>query len=185
MTLKLTTLAILALSAVGLAQAGSSANPFSSQESQLLSGVWPKIREARDFDDIDWHAVGLTHAPGDSDARRVLADHWSKLRGERDFDDIDWRAIRDDESGHSHTLARDDLDTETGPFTRDEARELSNAWPKIREADSFDDIDWRSVGLDRAPGDRDAREFMAEHWSSLRRANRFDDIDWRAESRDR
>jgi len=148
MTLKLAALTIVALSAIGLAQADSSSNPFSSQETQIMSGVWPKIREARDFDDINW------------------------------------RAIRDDD-GDSRTLARHDLDDDTGPFTRSEAEDLRKVWPEIRKADAFEDIDWRSVGLDRAPGDRDAREFMADHWKSLKRADRFDDIDWRVEDRDR
>jgi hypothetical protein len=184
MTIKLATLTILALSAVGLAHADSSSNPFSSQETQIMDGVWSKIREARDFDDIDWHAVGLTRAPGDSEAHRVMADHWSRLRTESDFDDIDWRSIRDD-GGHSRASAHDDLDADTGPFSRSEAQDLRKVWPEIRKADSFEDIDWPAVGLDRAPGDRDARDFMADNWKSLKRADRFDDIDWRAESRDR
>src|SRR5262245_53104945 len=136
MTLKLATLTVLALSAIGLAQADSSSSPFSSQETQVMSGVWHKIREAKDFDDIDWHSVGLTSAAGASEAHRVMADHWSKLRTAADFDDIDWRAIRDDDgsSGHSRASSSSDFDADTGPFTRDEARELSSVWPKIRDA---------------------------------------------------
>ena len=178
MRLKLATFTILVLTAVGVAHADSSSSPFSSQETQVMSGVWSKIREAKDFDDIDWHSVGLTRAPGDAEAHHLMADHWSKLRTAADFRDIDWRAIRGEDGS-----ARNDFDGETGPFTRDEARDLSAAWPKIREADAFDDINWRSVGLAHAPGDRDARDFMSAHWESLKRAARFADIDWRAESR--
>src|SRR5689334_6864737 len=108
-----------------------------------MSSVWPKIREARDYDDIDWKAVGLAPPPGYSSSRRLMADNWSRLRDARHFDDIDWRDVRD--SGHRTSAQR--YDEETGPFTRQEARELSAIWPKIREASSFADIDWKAEGL--------------------------------------
>ncbi len=82
----------------------------------------------------------------------------------------------------AHVAGRDYGDEEyAGPFTREEARVLRSVWSTIREAENFNDINWRSLGLARAPGDRDARRFMAEDWDSLRRAAQFDDIDWRAE----
>lgn len=177
MALKLATFTILMLAAASMAQADSSSSPFSRQDEQLMESVWPKIREARDFDDIDWKAVGLARAPGNSSAQRLMAENWSRLRTERRFDDIDWGDIRD--SG-SHTSAQR-YDEDTGPFTRDEARQLSAIWPTIRQAGSFADIDWKAVGLSRAPGDREAQAFMTAHWDSLRRAERFDDIDWRKE----
>jgi hypothetical protein len=179
--LKIATFTILMLSAVGMAQADSSSSPFSRQDEQLMSSVWPKIREARDYDDIDWKAVGLARPPGDSSARRLMADNWSRLRDARRFDDIDWRDVRD--SGDRTSAQR--YDEETGPFTRQEARELSAIWPKIREASSFADIDWKAEGLSRAPGDREAQAFVTAHWGSLRRAARFEDIDWRKEYGDR
>jgi len=96
--------------------------------------------------------------------------------------DLSSRPVRDDDYGRSsaHVAARNDYE-DTGPFTREEARRLSAVWSTIRGAENFHDINWRSVGLARAPGDREARRFMAEDWSSLRRAERFDDINWRAE----
>jgi hypothetical protein len=93
---------------------------------------------------------------------------------------IDWGVNRADD----RTAAKD-YDDDTGPFTKAEARELSEVWPKIRQADDFDDIDWKAVGLKSAPGDHDARAFMAGHWDSLKRAARFEDIDWRAAYGDR
>jgi hypothetical protein len=179
--LTIATFTILMLSAVGIAQADSSSSPFSRQDEQLMSSVWPKIREARDYDDIDWRSVGLARAPGDSSAQRLMADNWSRLRDARHFDDIDWRDVRD--SGDRTSAQR--YDEETGPFTRQEARELSAIWPKIREANSFADIDWKAEGLSRAPGDREAQAFVTAHWDSLRRAARFEDIDWRREYGDR
>jgi hypothetical protein len=181
MGLKIATFTILMLSAVGIAQAGSSSSPFSRQDEQLMSSVWPKIREARDYDDIDWKAVGLARPPGDSNAQRLMADNWSSLRKESRFDDIDWRDVRD--SGDRTSAQR--YDEDTGPFTRDEARQLSAVWSKIRQANSFADIDWKAVGLSRAPGDREAQAFTTAHWDSLRRAEKFDDIDWRKEYGDR
>jgi hypothetical protein len=179
--LKLATFTFLMVSAVGMAQADSSSSPFSRQDEQLISSVWPKIREARDFDDIDWKAVGLTRSPGNSSAQRLMAENWSRLRTEPRFDDIDWSSVRD--SGNRTSAQR--YDEETGPFTRDEARQISAVWSKIREASSFADVDWKAVGLSRAPGDRQAQAFVTAHWDSLRRAERFDDIDWRKEYGDR
>ena len=185
MKLSLPTFAILLLSAVGVAQADSFSGPFSRQDARLMSSVWPTIREARDFADINWRSVGLSAAPGDLVARRFLAEHWSQLRTAAAFDDINWRASgyedRDRSSPPAHGEARNGYNEQTGPFTREEARRLSAVWSTIRGAENFQDINWRSVGLSRAPGDREARRFMAEDWGSLRRAERFDDIDWRAE----
>ena len=96
------------------------------------------------------------------------------------------RRVRDDDYGRSSAQVTPRNDYErAGPFTREEARRLSAVWSKIREAENFRDINWRSVGLPRAPGDREARRFMAQDWGSLRRAAQFDDIDWRAEYRRR
>ncbi len=181
MALKLATFTILMLSAIGMAQADSSSSPFSRQDEQLMSSVWPKIREAADFDDIDWKAVGLARPPGNSSAQRLIADNWSRLRTAPRFDDIDWSTIRD--SGNRTSAQR--YDEETGPFTRDEARQLSAIWSKIRDANSFADVNWKAVGLSHAPGDREAQVFATAHWDSLRRAERFDDIDWRKEYGDR
>jgi len=186
MKLKLATSVILVLFAVGIARADSSYSPFSRHETQLMSSVWSTIREARDFGDIDWSSVGLADVPGDVEAQRLMAEHWSRLRTASRFDDIDWRAIRDDEdraAGLDRGSPGRDYHSDTGPFTREEARQMRAVWPRIREAENFADIDWRSVGLGRAPGSRDARAFMAEQWDSLRRAARFDDIDWQAEYR--
>ena len=175
--LKLATLGFFMLAAVGVAQAGSSSSPFSRQDEQLISSVWPKIREARDFDDIDWKAVGLARPPGNSSAQRLMADNWSRLRTEPRFDDIDWGTIRD--SGNRTSAQH--YDEETGPFSREEAHQLSAVWSTIRKAGSFADIDWKAVGLSRAPGDHEAQTFMTAHWDSLRRAERFEDIDWQKE----
>ena len=154
-----------------------------------MSRVWSEIRQARDFGDIDWRAVGLADAPGNFEAHRLLASHWSELRGAAEFYDINWRAIGYDDGGRSSQRtygdARGAYRGDAGPFTREEARVLRNVWPTIREAANFYDIDWRSVGLARAPGSREARRFMADDWGSLRRAAEFDDIDWRAEYRRR
>lgn len=71
------------------------------------------------------------------------------------------------------------------PFNGRDAELMSAAWPQIREAASFEDINWEAVGLDGPPGDRDARRVMASNWGSLRSANRFSDIDWRATTGER
>ncbi len=116
-------------------------------------------------------------SPTSPQGAQLLGSASSDARGSST---IDWGATRAD----ARTAAKD-YDDDTGPFTKQEARELSEVWPKIREANSYSDINWKSVGLKDAPGDRDARAFMAGHWDSLKRAARFDDIDWRAEYGDR
>jgi hypothetical protein len=90
-----------------------------------------------------------------------------------------------DRSGRGDYVGRSNYSDGAGPFTPDEARALRAVWSRIREAENFSDINWRSVGLKRAPGGRDARSFMAADWQSLRRADNFDDINWRAEYRRR
>ncbi len=103
-------------------------------------------------------------------------------RGSRDLANGEWRTVRDEDFGRPRAqVAARDYDGDSGPFTREEARRLRDVWSTIREAENFGDINWRSVGLSRAPGDREARRFMASDWGSLRRAERFDDINWRAE----
>jgi hypothetical protein len=56
-----------------------------------MSRVWPRIREATAYDDIDWRAIGIRE-PGDRDAHRLMAGHWGQLREAAEFEDIDWNA---------------------------------------------------------------------------------------------
>lgn len=102
--------------------------------------------------------------------------------GARDFTKIAWRTARDESFDRPPARgAARDYDSDSGPFTREEARDMRAVWHTIRDAENFSDINWRSLGFPRAPGDRQARRLMAQDWGSLRRAERFDDIDWRAE----
>ena len=64
------------------------------------------------------------------------------------------------------------------PFTGYDAEVMSDVWPDIREAASFDDIDWRAAGLERAPGSPEAQRFLARNWEEARKAERFAYIDW-------
>lgn len=153
--------------------------PFTRDEAGILSSAWPEIREAARFDHIQWGAYGLTRAPGTSDARRILADNWNEARRQRRFEDIDWDEIVDDrELQRSRQYAGGFAGDPSNLFTRDDEAALSRAWGQIREAAEFDDIDWRSAGLLRAPGSSEARRVMATNWGTLREAARFEDIDW-------
>ena len=150
--------------------------PFTSQDAELMSAVWPKIREAARFEDIDWRSVGLARAPGDRVAHSVLAEHWGALRKAAEFEDIDWSGI----TGYRES-GRDDLSYRgLSPFTSEESAALSRVWGEIRKAADFRDIDWHAVGLRRAPGDSTARSIMETQWHALRQAARFEDIDWGA-----
>jgi hypothetical protein len=153
--------------------------PFTRDEAGILSSVWPEIREAARFSDIHWRAFGLARAPGTSDARRLLADNWGEARREERFEDIDWDRIVDDrELTTSRRYAGGFSGSSTMLFTRDDAAALSQVWGEIRKAAEFEDIDWRTVGLLRAPGSAQARRVMAANWAQLREAARFEDIDW-------
>ena len=153
--------------------------PFTRDEAGILSSAWPQIRQAVRFDHIRWREYGLTSAPGTSDARRILADNWDEARRQARFEDIDWDEIVDDrELQPSRQYADGFAGDPSNLFARDDAAALSRAWGQIREAAEFDDIDWRSAGLQRAPGSSEARRVMATNWGTLREAARFEDIDW-------
>jgi hypothetical protein len=155
--------------------------PFTRDEAVALSQAWPAIREAAEFDDIDWRAHGFARAPGNSDAREIMAENWNELRREERFADIDWdEVVDDDELTTSRQYAGGFGTSSANPFTREEAATMGRIWPEIRVAAEFDDIDWQSVGLLGPPGDREARRIMANYWGQLRTAERFDDIDWAA-----
>ncbi len=67
--------------------------PFTREEAEELAAVWSRIRQAADFEDINWHAEGLAHAPGDRRARRFMARHWDSLRRAANFYDINWNDV--------------------------------------------------------------------------------------------
>ena len=158
--------------------------PFTRDESQIFAELWPQIREAARFDDINWRAYGLVRAPGDSYAHDVMAANWNEVRREQRFQDIDWDRIVDDRdlrTSRERQVAGGFGGSSYGsPFSREEEATLSRVWGQIRTAGEFDDINWRSVGLSGPPGSREARRLMAQHWGQLREAARFEDVDWAA-----
>src|SRR5262249_21852019 len=96
------------------------------------------------------------------------------------FENIDWDELVDDRDVPSNRYAGGFGGHAANPFSREEARAMSEVWGRIRTAAEFDDINWRAVGLPGAPGNRDARRIMATYWGQLREATRFEDIDWAA-----
>jgi hypothetical protein len=183
MKLVIAVLVILAASTQARAQERySSTGPLTGYEAEAMSEVWGEIREAENFEDINWRAHGLNRAPGTAEAQRFLAANWDELRREERFADIDWDDYRDERSSRAQRYGR----LETGfpasdsPFTSEEAAVLSRSWGQLREAARFEDIDWRAMGLSGAPGSREARQLMSRHWGELREAGRFEDINWQA-----
>jgi hypothetical protein len=161
--------------------------PFTDAEAQVLSAVWPEIREAADYEDINWPSIGLNRAPGSRDVQRMMSENWDELRREPRFEAIDWNqyvgASRTPRYERDRTSDRFEQQfpgpfTGYGPFTRDESQVLAELWPQIREAARYEDIDWRALGLARAPGDAYARDIMASNWNEVRREQRFQDIEW-------
>lgn len=194
MKLTIAILAALLLGTSAFAQGRSSASygPFTDSEAQLLSAVWPEIREAAHYGDINWPAHGLTQAPGNRDVQRLMSANWRELRTASRFEQVDWDRFVGGSSQQSRRNARegryDPFERQypgesggvgAGPFTNAETAVMSQVWAQIREAGSFQDINWRALGVERAPGDRQARSIMANHWGELREAERFEDINWR------
>ncbi len=69
---------------------GAYYGPFTDAEAQLLSAVWPEIREAENYGDINWPAHGLARAPGSREVQRVMSANWPELRTASRFEQIDW-----------------------------------------------------------------------------------------------
>ena len=184
MKIAIAMLATLLVSTGALAQnRGAYYGPFTDAEAQLLSAVWPEIRQAADYEDINWSAHGLVRAPGSRDAQRAMAANWDEVRQARRFEEVDWTEVTGNRNARSSRYDEDRYGrqgpfTTSGPFNRDESEVLSELWPQIREAANFDDINWRAHGLSRAPGSADAQRIMAAHWGEVRNAQRFEDIDW-------
>lgn len=159
----------------------TASGPFGPDDSELLSELWPQIREAANYDDINWRAHGLSRAPGSADAQRIMAAHWSEVRRAQQFEDIDWDRVVDERELRTSREYAGGFETESSsPFTREEAAVMSQVWGQIREAASFDDINWRQLGLSGPPGNREARRLMTTYWGQLRQAARFEDINWPA-----
>ena len=190
-------IAILAALVTGtaLAQSRGFTGPFTGYEAETMSDVWSEIRQAGNFEDINWRAHGLSRAPGTPEAQRLLSANWDELRREQRFEDIDWDEYYDtrysnDRSARSSRAERygrvdsglpeNERGYNDSPFTREEAAAMSRAWGQIREAARFEDIDWRAMGFSGAPGDRNARRLMSRHWGQLREAGSFESIDWQA-----
>ncbi len=181
-------LAALLVTTGALAQrAGAYYGPFTDAEAQLLSAVWPEIRGADDFEDINWPAHGLSRAPGKRDVLQLLSTNWDQVRRATRFEQIDWDALAEDRPQTHDSRSYDRYEQQApsgygaqaaGPFTREEAAVMSRFWREIREAEEFADIDWRALGASGAPGSREARRIMVDNWNDMREAARFEDIDW-------
>jgi len=179
-------IAILAALMIGTAaHAQGREGPFTGYESERLSEVWPDIRKAAHFEDINWSTHGLPRAPGSPEAQRILSDNWNELRSEEHFADIDW-ADYNAQSGRAERYARADSSSpadegggyHNSPYTHEEFEEMSRVWDKLRQAARYEDVNWHSLGLSSAPGDHDARRITARYWNELRKAAHFEDINW-------
>jgi hypothetical protein len=195
MRLAIAILVTLLTATPAVAQSRYGTGPFTGYEADALADVWPEIRQAASFDDINWREHGLNRAPGSPEAQRLLAANWDELRREERFADVNWdeyydtrysdnrsaRSSRTERYGRAEPgFPEDERGVGDSPFTREEAAVMSRTWGQIREAARYEDIDWRAMGLSGAPGDRDARRIMSRYWGQLREAGSFENIDWQA-----
>ena len=156
MRLAIAILVTLVTATVAHAQSRYGTGPFTGYEANALADVWPEIRQAADFDDINWREHGLNRAPGSPEAQRLLAANWADLRREEHFADIDWDEYygdgRSERSRRAERYGRveggfpeTERDYDDSPFTREEAAAMSRAWGQIREAARYEDIDWQAT----------------------------------------
>ena len=73
MRLLIAVIVMLITGTVALAQSRDYSGPFTGYEAEALSDVWPEIRGAAHFEDINWRAHGLSGPPGNSEAQRLLS----------------------------------------------------------------------------------------------------------------
>lgn len=180
-------IALLAALMIGTAAhaQGRAESPFTGYEAQQLSEVWPDIRKAAHFEDINWSTHGLSRAPGDREAQRILSDNWEDLRREEHFADIDWdeytaHSGRGERYGRadSGSLADEGGGYHNSPYAREDYEEMSRVWTEIHQAAHYEDINWRGLGYSSPPGDHEARRLTSRYWNELRKAAHFEDIDW-------
>ena len=143
LTLAAALVTVVGFAQPALAQSRYGTGPFTGYEADALADVWSEIRQAEDFEDINWRAHGLNRAPGSPEAQRLLATNWDELRREERFADIEWdeydgdeRSARSSRGERYGRLERGSPENETGyndsPFTREEAAVMSRAWGQIR-----------------------------------------------------
>ena len=180
-------LAALLITTAALAQnRGASAyyGPFTDAEAQLLSAVWPEIRVAANYEDINWPAHGLSRPPGNRNAQRLMAENWRELRNASRFEQINWDALAAGPPQQTRGSGQQNPGQQgggaIGPFDSQDAAVMSRIWSQIRVAARYEDINWRAHGVSRAPGDRTAQEIMSRYWGELREADRLEDINWEA-----
>jgi len=66
--------------------------PYTTLEAAVMIRVWPAIRTAARYEDINWAALGLAGAPGSEEARWLTTRRWGRLRPAANFTDINWQA---------------------------------------------------------------------------------------------
>src|SRR5262245_10743449 len=101
--------------------------PPPGYEAELMSDVASELREAENFEDINWPAHGLNRAPASPEAQQFLATHWDELRREERFADIEWDEYRDKRGSRAERHGRletgfpeNGSDYDVSPFTREE-----------------------------------------------------------------
>ena len=158
--------------------------PFTDAEAQLLSAVWPEIRVAANYQDINWPAHGLSRPPGNRNAQRLMAENWREIRNASRFEQINWDALAagpaQQTRRYEHQYPGQQGRGPIGPFDSEDAAVMSRIWSQIRVAARYEDINWRAHGVAHAPGDRTAQEIMSRYWGELREADRLEDINWEA-----
>jgi hypothetical protein len=79
--------------AAPLGDVGPMVGPFTRDDALVMASIWPEIRLAARFEDINWRSVGLPDPPGSDEALALMSTHWPVLRAEPDFADIDWSVV--------------------------------------------------------------------------------------------
>lgn len=68
-------------------------SPIQSQDFQAIAGLWPTIRSAARFEDINWAAHGFPNGPPVSpETQAMLSQQWGVIRNAANLSDVNWQA---------------------------------------------------------------------------------------------
>ena len=59
---------------------GGRPGPYTDEEAQLMIAVWPTIRGAARYEDVNWATLSPSGAPGSAEAQQLTSRYWETLR---------------------------------------------------------------------------------------------------------
>ncbi len=77
--------------AIAAGQAVAATQVMTDRDLQILRDVWPQVRSAANWTDINWSAIGMPQGPQLSPAADAAIKHvWPQVHVAARFDDVNW-----------------------------------------------------------------------------------------------